>query len=77
MSDPDYEAHYKPPESALDAHAAGNAAAKTAGPVRVLLAAIAGFLVDVVGTQVLGIVQAVVQAIIAPASEAPFMDFSN
>ncbi len=77
MSDPDYEAHYKPPESELDAHAAGNAAATTAGPVRVLLAAIAGFLVDVFGTQVLDIVLAVVQAIVAPASEAPFMDFSN
>ena len=77
MSDPDYEAHYKPPESALDGHAAGAAAATTAGPLRVLWAAVAGFLVDVIGTQLLGTVLAVVQAILAPASEPPFMDFSN
>ena len=76
MSDPDYEAHYKPPDAVLDGHSRGNPSLP-AGPVRVLLAAVTGFLVDVIGTQVLGIVLAVLRTVVAPTTPPPFMDFAN
>ena len=76
MSDPDYEARYKPPDAVLDGHSRGNGSLP-AGPVRVLLAAVTGFLVDVIGTQVLGIVLAVLQTVVAPTTPPPFMDFAN
>ena len=76
MSDPDYAAHYKPPDAVLDGHSRGNESLP-AGPVRVLVAAVTGFLVDVIGTQVLGIVLAVLQTVVAPTTPPPFMDFAN
>ena len=78
MSGPDYEAHYKPPDTVLARNVDGSPVrAAPAGVVRVLLAALAGFLVDVIGTDVPDAVRFVVQALLAPTSSPPSMDFSN